>query len=226
MLRKAIVGITLTITGYGVFLFLPAWTLDWWRAWVYLGVFLLVAILTFGWLYRNNQPLLAERLSGIFQKGQPPADRALMVLFVVLHALWIAFIPLDVFYWHLLPKPDVVISSLGMVLYLFGSWIVFLAMRDNTFASPAVKHQESREHHVVDTGVYAVIRHPMYAGFLPLVVGASLWLESYAGALVGVVSMLPIVFRIFLEESFLREKLPGYDAYMQRVRYRLIPFVW
>jgi protein-S-isoprenylcysteine O-methyltransferase Ste14 len=66
----------------------------------------------------------------------------------------------------------------------------------------------------------------MYAGFIPYIVGSGLWLESYAGVLVGLLVIGLIVARIFLEESFLRRELPGYDAYMQKVRYRLIPYVW
>ena len=98
------------------------------------------------------------------------------------------------------------------------------AMRDNEFGAPVIKHE--REQRVVDTGSYAVVRHPMYAGFIPYIVGSGLWLESYAGVLVGLLLIGLIVARIFLEESFLRRELPGYDAYMQKVRYRLIPYVW
>jgi protein-S-isoprenylcysteine O-methyltransferase Ste14 len=87
-----------------------------------------------------------------------------------------------------------------------------------------IKHE--REQRVVDTGSYGVVRHPMYTGFILYVVGSALWLESYASVLVGLLLSGGIVARIFLEESFLRRELPGYDAYMQKVRYRLIPYVW
>jgi protein-S-isoprenylcysteine O-methyltransferase Ste14 len=226
MLRKLFWQSAITLAIYAALLFGLAGTLDWWRAWVYLGVSILVGIVTIGWLYAYNKPLLEERLRSPIQKGQPLADKVVLILFMTLYAAWIAFIPLDVFHWHLLPKPDVFMSSLGLVLQVFGSYLVFLAMRDNTFAAPVIKHQESREHHVVDTGVYAFVRHPMYAGLLPLLVGTSLWLESYAAVLFGLLMVAILVVRIFLEESFLRRSLPGYDAYMQKVRYRLIPFVW
>jgi protein-S-isoprenylcysteine O-methyltransferase Ste14 len=79
---------------------------------------------------------------------------------------------------------------------------------------------------VVDSGVYGVVRHPLYAGTLPLMVGMPLWLESYAAALLAVVPIGTLVVRILIEERFLRRELKGYDAYMKKVRYRLIPYVW
>jgi protein-S-isoprenylcysteine O-methyltransferase Ste14 len=89
-----------------------------------------------------------------------------------------------------------------------------------------VKHQAEREHRVVDTGVYAVVRHPMYAGIFIFNVGMALWLESYAGAIAALVPMALLASRIVFEERFLRERLNGYGAYTERVRYRLVPFVW
>ena len=89
-----------------------------------------------------------------------------------------------------------------------------------------VKLQEDRQHAVVDTGVYAVVRHPMYAGCAPLLIGMSLWLESYPAALLSLIPSGFLALRILFEEKFLTQKLPGYAAYTQKVRYRLIPFVW
>jgi protein-S-isoprenylcysteine O-methyltransferase Ste14 len=117
-----------------------------------------------------------------------------------------------------------VISSLGLVLACLGYGLMLKAMRDNEFGSPVIKHE--REQRVVQSGSYAVVRHPMYAGFIPYLAGSALWLESYAGVLLALLPSGLIVARIFLEESFLRRELPGYEAYMQKVRYRLIPYVW
>ena len=118
------------------------------------------------------------------------------------------------------------VSSLGLVLVVVGWVIIALVFRENSFAAPVVKHQEEREHKVVDTGVYAIVRHPMYAGIFVFNVGMALWLESYAGALAALVPIGLLAVRIVFEERFLREELPGYEAYTERVRYRLIPFVW
>jgi protein-S-isoprenylcysteine O-methyltransferase Ste14 len=101
-----------------------------------------------------------------------------------------------------------------------------LALRENAFAVPVVKHQQARQHTVIDSGVYGVVRHPMYAGAVPLLVGIPLWLESYAAALLASVPIGTLAVRIVVEEQFLRRELAGYDAYTERVRYRLIPYVW
>ncbi len=101
-----------------------------------------------------------------------------------------------------------------------------LALRENAFASPAVKHQEERHHRVIDSGIYSVVRHPMYAGALPLLIGMPLWLESYAAAMLAIIPIGTLVLRILFEERFLRLELAGYEAYTERVRYRLIPFLW
>jgi protein-S-isoprenylcysteine O-methyltransferase Ste14 len=138
----------------------------------------------------------------------------------------IAFIPLDVFRLHLLPKPGMLVSSLGLFLFIAGWWIMTLALLENAFAAPVVKHQEERQQKVIDTGVYRVLRHPMYAGTIPLLVGMPLWLESYAAAVLAIVPIGALVVRILIEEEFLRRELKGYDAYTERVRYRLIPFLW
>jgi protein-S-isoprenylcysteine O-methyltransferase Ste14 len=209
---------------FAALLFVPAGTLEWWRAWVYLGVLAVMGVAGSAWLYVSNKPVVEERLGGVIQRGQPLADKLLVLLLLVPLLGWLLLLPLDTFHWHLLPKAGVVISSLGLVLICFGYWLMLKAMRDNKFGAPVIKHE--REQRVVDTGSYAVIRHPMYAGFIPYIVGSALWLESYAGVLVGLLLSGGIVARIFLEESFLRRELPGYDVYMQKVRYRLIPYVW
>ncbi len=87
-------------------------------------------------------------------------------------------------------------------------------------------YQRERGQTVIDTGVYAVVRHPMYAAGILLMIGAPLWLESYAAALLASVPVALLIVRIRIEERFLRRELEGYDAYTRRVRYRLIPFVW
>jgi protein-S-isoprenylcysteine O-methyltransferase Ste14 len=161
------------------------------------------------WLYVYNKLVVEERLGGVFPRGQPLADKLLLFLFLFLVPLlgWLLFLPMDTFHWQLLPKPGVVISSPGLVLVCFGYWLMLKAIRDNEFAAPVIKH--GREQRVVDTGSYAVIRHPMYAGFVPYIVGSGLWLDSYAGVLVGLLVIGLVVARIFLEESFLRRECPS-----------------
>jgi protein-S-isoprenylcysteine O-methyltransferase Ste14 len=101
-----------------------------------------------------------------------------------------------------------------------------LALRENAFAVPVVKYLADRQHRVIESGVYGVVRHPMYASAVLLLVGIPLWLESSAAALLASVHIGTLAGRIVVEEQFLRRALTGYDAYTERVRDRLIPFVW
>jgi len=125
-----------------------------------------------------------------------------------------------------LSKPAELVSFFGLALYVAGWWIMTLAMKVNPFAVPVVRLQEERHQRVIDSGVYAVVRHPMYAGFVPMVLGPALWLGSYASALLAIVPIVVLAVRSVFEEGFLKRELKGYDAYTEKVRYRLIPFVW
>jgi protein-S-isoprenylcysteine O-methyltransferase Ste14 len=149
-----------------------------------------------------------------------------VVLLIAAFVSVIVFIPLDVFRFHFMAKPRTLASSLGLVFFVVGWWIMTLALRENAFAAPVVKHQEERQHTVIDSGVYGVVRHPMYAGAVLLLVGMPLWLESYAAAMLASFPIGTLAVRILVEEQFLRRELAGYDAYTERVRHRLIPFVW
>jgi protein-S-isoprenylcysteine O-methyltransferase Ste14 len=220
---KLIVGIILNMAIFAVLLFLPAGTLQWWRAWVFLGVVFVATVATVVQLPRD---LLDERFKPPIQQGQPPADKIVVLLLIATFVGVIVFIPLDVFRLHLLGKPGPFVSSVGLVLFVAGWWIMALALKENAFAAPVVKHQAERHQTVIDTGVYGLVRHPMYAGAVLLLVGMPLWLESYAATLLASVPIGTLAVRILVEEQFLRRELQGYDAYTQRVRYRLIPFLW
>jgi protein-S-isoprenylcysteine O-methyltransferase Ste14 len=223
---KLTVGVLSNVTIFGLLLFLPARTLDWWRAWMFLAVVFVGAGLSTVSLYGTSKELLAERFKPPVQKGQPFEDKIVVLLLIAGFLAVIAFIPLDVFRLHLLPRPGMLVSSSGLLLFIAGWWIMTLALLENAFAAPVVKHQEERQQKVIDTGVYRVLRHPMYAGTIPLLVGMPLWLESYAAAVLAIVPIGALVVRILIEEEFLRRELKGYDAYTERVRYRLIPFLW
>jgi len=223
---KLIAGVFFNVAIFGILLFVPAGTLDWWRAWVFLGVVLVGAVASTVSLFRTSKELLAERFKPPVQKGQPLADKIVVLLVIAGFVGEIALIPLDVFRFQLMPKPGIVVSSLGLALFVAGWWIMTLALLENAFASLVVKHQEERGQKVIDSGVYRVVRHPMYAGAVPLLVGLPLWLESCAAALLASVPIAALVLRIIIEERFLKRELTGYNAYTERVRYRLVPFLW
>jgi protein-S-isoprenylcysteine O-methyltransferase Ste14 len=223
---KVIAGVAFNVVLYALLLFVPAGTLHWWRAWVFLAVTVAVMAATIFSILPDNADLFSQRAKGVIQKGQPLWDRVLAILLVVSYAGQIVFISLDVFRFHLVPKPGGLVSFLGLALYVAGWWIMTLAMKVNPFAVPVVRLQEERHQRVIDTGVYAVVRHPMYTGFVPMVVGPALWLGSYVAALLAIVPIAVLATRSVFEERFLKRELKGYEVYTKKVRYRLIPFVW
>lgn len=223
---KLILGILSNVAVFAVLLFLPAGTLSWPRGWLFLGIILVGSVASTLAVLRANPAVLVERYKPPVQRGQPLADKILVIVLILTFVGVTVFIPLDVFRLHLMRKPGPVVSSLGLVLFAAGWWIITLALRANAFASPVVKHMAERRQTVVDTGVYGFVRHPMYTGAIPFLVGMSLWLESSASALLSLLAIPVLAARIRVEERFLVEKLEGYESYRKRVRHRLIPLIW
>jgi len=211
---------------YGAALFLPAGTWRWPRAWILLGLTALSTAISTAYLNATSPEIVKERWKPPIQKGQPLADKVLLILFILLYLGTMILTALDVFRWHLLPKPGVAVSSIGLILYVTSWGLITRVLRENAFASAAVRYQAERHQRVIDTGPYAVVRHPMYAGAIPLILGLPLWLESYAAMLAGILVCAVMSTRILLEESLLTQNLPGYEDYVRRVHWRLIPRVW
>jgi protein-S-isoprenylcysteine O-methyltransferase Ste14 len=226
LFRKLILGGLFNLVVLSGLLCIPARTLDWWRAWVFIGVFVFGMAVTALLLLRVDKGLLEERMKPLLQKGQPFVDQIVVVVLLTGFVGLIVLIPFDVFWLHLLPKPKVLVSSAGLVLFIAGWSIMTVAVLQNAFATSVVRYQQERQHKVIDNGLYGVVRHPMYAGAVPLLIGMPLWLESYAGAIFASVPIATLAWRILIEERFLKKELMGYDAYTARVRYRLIPFLW
>jgi protein-S-isoprenylcysteine O-methyltransferase Ste14 len=220
---KLIYGVVMQALLFGFLLFVPARTLAWPRAWVLIGALAAATAATMLYL-RNSEELINERFKGPLQKGQPLVDKIVVNLFLAAFLAMIAFIPLDVFRFHLMSRPGTLVSLAGLGLIAAGWWVIALALHENAFAAPVVKYQEERHQRVIDSGVYSKVRHPMYAGGIPFIIGICLWLGSYAAALAAVVPIGILALRIIIEERFL--ELSGYQAYTERTRYRLIPFVW
>ncbi len=118
------------------------------------------------------------------------------------------------------------LKVLGGIALLVAFFFMFRSLADNPYASHLVRIQTERKQHVVSTGVYGFVRHPMYLGGMLLFIGAPLLLGSRYGILIGAAMSLLLVGRIIGEEKMLVEELEGYDDYRKKVRYKLIPFVW
>jgi len=210
---------------FALLLFLPAGTVHWAAGWIFLALFFAGTIAISVWLFEVNPALLNERLTGMGKADQKAWDKALMLLISLVFLAWLIVMPLDAvrFQWSHVP---VWVQAVGGVLFVIGWYVIFLAYRENTYLSPAVRIQLDREQTVISTGPYRFVRHPMYAGVIPFIFGTSLLLGSWYGVLGGFILILLIARRAVLEERTLREELPGYAAYMAQVKYRMIPHLW
>lgn len=202
-----------------------AGTLHWPRAWAVIALDV-VGTSAGLWVVRRDQGLIRERFKPPVQQGQPLLDRIVTIAFLAEFFAFLAFLPLDVFRWRLLPPPPSWLSALGLAMIAGSFALITLAMRANSFAAIVVRRQEERGQVVVDGGPYRYVRHPMYAGDVPLLVGIALWLGSTAGVIAALVQVATLALRIPIEEGMLRRTLPGYEEYAGRVRWRMVPFVW
>jgi len=223
--RLKIVGAGAYLLGLPVLVLWLSGDWRWVEGWIF-GVWyaaLLAACL--GWLYYKDPALLAERLRRPGSGGQSRADLAILIGVKVGFLAWLILPPLDRrFGWtQRLPLWS---EACGAFLLLGGSFFLVRAFTDNPFLSQLVRIQAERGQRVVDTGVYGFVRHPMYFGAVLMLVGGPLLLGSAGGLLVSLGSALLLVLRIFGEEKLLARELKGYQAYRERVRYRLVPGVW
>lgn len=206
-------------------LFLPAGTLRWPAAWVFLALLFGFSFALTAWLLRRNPELVAERMTGIGRADQEAWDKVLLAILAAAFVAWLVLMALDAvrFRWSSVPRW---VQAAGIVLLLASFSVFFVTFRENPFLSPAVRIQTERAQTVVSTGPYRWIRHPMYAGFALFAFGAALLLGSWYGV-VGAAALIALVARrAVLEERVLAKGLEGYAAYLRRVRHRLIPGVW
>lgn len=209
---------------FALALFLPAGSVAWSAGWIFLVLFFGFFLAVNVWLFRHNPGLLQERMS-LARSDQKGWDKVLFPLLLVATVVWLVFMSFDAVRFHWSPVP-VWLQVVGAVVLLSSFYLLFMTFRENSYLSPVVRIQEERGQTVVSTGPYHYVRHPMYAGILVFMVGTSLLLGSWYGVLVGLIFMVVLARRTLLEERTLRQELPGYAAYMEQVKYRLIPYVW
>jgi protein-S-isoprenylcysteine O-methyltransferase Ste14 len=226
LVLRGLIGGLFQITALAALLLIPAGTWHWPRAIQFLVVYGLANSVSIVSLARLAPASLEARLTAPAAKSQPMADRVVTSFLVLSLFAWFALIPTDVFHLRLLPLPPLQASILGAALLLAGYGVIWTTLFHNAFAAPIVKDQSERGQVLIDSGLYARIRHPFYLGFLLFLMGLALWLESYASVLSLLLPFGCLAARIRVEERTLNETLPGYADYMRRVRYRLVPFVW
>jgi protein-S-isoprenylcysteine O-methyltransferase Ste14 len=219
---KAWIALLLLFLVMAALLFIPPWTLDYWQAWMFLAVYFAASAAITLYLMKKDPQLLARRTSGGPAAEKLPAQRIIMSL-TSLGFIGLLVIPaLDRrFGWSHMP-PWVALA--GDVLVGLGFLGVFFVFRENSFTSATIELAPDQK--VISTGPYALVRHPMYAAALVMLLGIPIALGSMWGVLVIVAIMPALIWRLLDEEKFLAKNLPGYREYQTRVRYRLIPGVW
>ncbi len=207
---------------FGVILFLAAGTLDYWQAWVFLVVFNLAGWIPGIYLMRTNPAAFQRRMRGGLTAETRTVQRVLI-------AGWLLSVPAAFlvsafdhrFGWSQVPTA---ICLIGDVLVAVGLILVGLVVIQNSYAAATVQVEGDQK--IVSTGLYGMVRHPMYTGSVIMMIGIPLALGSYWGLLTVVPAAIVLALRIRDEEKLLQEELDGYRDYAQKVRYRLVPCVW
>jgi protein-S-isoprenylcysteine O-methyltransferase Ste14 len=225
-MEKKLAFAFLYILLFPVLLFLLAGDWEWREGWVFSVWFLVLCYTVIMYLYRKDPALLAERYQMPGTGGQEPRDVAIILGIMAGFMVWIAIIPLDARRFHWSPPFPLSLQFLGVLLLAGSFFFFFRSYADNTFLSPLVRIQKERRQTVVSTGVYTMVRHPMYLGGILMFLGAPLLLGSVWGILAGVFLTLLLMVRIPIEEAMLLRELEGYGDYCRKVRFRLFPFLW
>lgn len=207
---------------FGLLLFVPAGTFNYWQAWLFIAVF---AATTAGpstyWALRRPEVLRRRMNAG-------PAAETRTAQKIIATGLQLWFIALLVvsaldhrFGWSQVPTPVVLF---GDVLVVIGLGIALLVVQQNSYAAANITVETDQR--LVSTGLYGLVRHPMYFGALIMTVGIPLALGSYWGLLCMILGLIVLAYRILDEEKMLRQELDGYLEYTQKVHSRLLPYVW
>ena len=222
LIVKSVLGLVFLVVCLGLALFLSAGSLAFWQAWVFLAVWTACVSLIKAYLMRFDQNLLASRVQAgpvaETQKAQQVIQSLASLFFIGLF-----IVPgLDFrFHWSSVPA---VVSWISNGFVILGFFIVFLVFKENTYTSAVIEIADEQK--VISSGPYSVVRHPMYAGAILLLLFAPTALGSWVAIPFPLPLIAVVVVRLLEEEKFLRASLDGYEAYQHKVRYRLIPYIW
>ncbi|MFH1487234.1 MAG: isoprenylcysteine carboxylmethyltransferase family protein [Chloroflexota bacterium] len=219
---KAWLSLVILAVVMGLLLFVFAWTIDYWQAWAFLGIYFGASFLIVLYLMKKDPALLARRMSG-GPGAEKEKTQKIFMLFASIGFIASLVVPaLDHrLMWSSVPFP---LSILGDILVAIWWFIVFVVFRENSFASATIEVAGNQK--VISTGPYAIVRHPMYAAGIALFIGMPLALGSYWGLLAFVAVLPALIWRLLDEEQFLARNLPGYIEYCAKVRWRLVPRVF
>ncbi len=204
-------------------IFLPAWTFDYWQGWAFFLSLAMSTSLATVWIAFNDQKLLESRMK---MGPQAETTKIQKIITAFILPIFIGAMVLMVFDHRFGWSPAVPtwVSIFGDILCVLGIVMYFLVVKENRFAAAAVEVVEGQ--HVVSTGLYAYIRHPMYTGAILVFIATPLALGSWWGLLSVPIFIGGFSWRLLNEEKYLSKNLPGYDEYLRKVRYWLVPYIW
>ena len=214
-ISKYLLGVFLV----GTILFLPAWSFSYWNAWLFMGILFVPMFIAGIVMLGKNPELLQKRLDAKEKEAEQKsvvASSGLMFLasFIVAGLDWR-------FGWTNMPN-WMVWAATGLFLL---SYVLYAeVLRENTYLSRTIEVQENQK--VIDTGLYGIVRHPMYMATMVLFLSMPLVLGSLYSFIIMLAYIPIIAKRIRNEEKVLEESLPGYKEYKQKVKYKVIPFIW
>lgn len=214
-IAKFLLGVLLV----GALIFLPAGTFQYFNGWLFLGVLFIPMFVAGVIMMFKNPALLKSRLDA---KEKQREQSLVVKLSGLMFLCGFVVAGLGVrFNWYTLPKPVVITATL---LFLAAYLLYAEVLRENTYLSRTIEVQENQK--VIDTGLYSIVRHPMYSATLLLFLSMPLILGSVYSFIIFLAYPFIITKRIKHEEEFLKKELKGYGDYMKKVKYRLIPFIW
>jgi protein-S-isoprenylcysteine O-methyltransferase Ste14 len=203
----------------GALLFLPAGTFDYWQAWVFIAVWVACNLPLTVWVAINDPELLERRMRAGPAAEKEKSQKIIVTIALLSLAVAVLIPALDRrFGWSDVPTSVVILGNALIAISYVGFYFVF---RENTYGAATVRVEENQR--VISTGPYAVVRHPMYAAALILMLGIPLALGSWWGLRAFALGVPALTLRILYEERLLKRDLPGYAEYTQRMRFRLIP---
>lgn len=216
---QAVTKFLLGIILVGVLIFLPAGSLKFINGWIFVGVLFIPMLIAGIVMMLKNPDLLRKRLNA----KEKQRDQSLVIkLSGLMFILGFVLAGLDFrFGWFQLPRGVVIAAA---VVFLFGYILFAEVLRENTYLSRTIEVQENQQ--VIDTGLYGIVRHPMYSATLLMFLSMPLILGSLISFVIFLVYPFIITKRITGEEEFLQKELNGYSEYKKKVKYRLVPFIW
>ena len=223
---KTFFGILFQTSLLGIFLYLPALTLNWPDALLFLTIHFLITILASAYLL-IVKPASIEARMNYDSETQPKEDRLATVLMLSAIVVGLSLAPIDIFHLNLSFSFEGNIKNIGLGIYILGMLFVMASMNANEFAETTVNIQEERGQKVIDTGIYSVVRHPMYTGFIFFITGVNVWLGTYLSLFLSLTFLaIALRSRIKIEEKTLLDDLEGYEDYCKKVKARLIPYLF